>query len=391
MHLRIILFCLFVATSINFTTLFAQTTVNPDISFIGTFSASVHDQKGEADTKKVEFDLEEIEIYGSGALNPYARADVTLAVHQEGIHVEEGYVTLTRGLPLQMQLKAGKYLVDVGKLNTQHPHQWLWMERPAIHHHLFGEEGFRDIGFQLNTLHAIGKGSLHWSLNLLKNGGLFLEEDWDKPYAPSRTELATSSRFSLFYPTGEDANMDVGVSFLRGQFYPQRIEYQTVTTPRTPDEPLLRDYHPKNRYATVGALDFKWKYTPDQYNGFQIIAEYFTQSRTYQDLLFTEHSGGDTTFTSSDKKVTTGGWFATAQLRWARRFDFGVFYDYAQDIADRDHNHTSYGVFGAFSIAEESTRFGVQWRRNQITGSDPFNKIQLQVLWMLGPHRPHAF
>jgi hypothetical protein len=45
-----------------------------------------------------------------------------------------------------MQIKAGKYLVGFGKINTIHPHAWQFIERPLFHQVFFGEEGFNDIG-----------------------------------------------------------------------------------------------------------------------------------------------------------------------------------------------------------------------------------------------------
>ncbi|MCK7516793.1 MAG: hypothetical protein MZV64_03260 [Ignavibacteriales bacterium] len=57
-----------------------------------------------------------------------------------------------RGLPLDMQIKAGKYLVGFGKLNTIHPHAWHFIERPLFHQIFFGGEGFNDIGVNFSFI-----------------------------------------------------------------------------------------------------------------------------------------------------------------------------------------------------------------------------------------------
>ncbi len=60
---------------------FSQTTANPSLSFIGDMRLSgfrhVPASGGE---NKMIFDFHELEIVAGAALNPYARADVTLGI-----------------------------------------------------------------------------------------------------------------------------------------------------------------------------------------------------------------------------------------------------------------------------------------------------------------------
>jgi len=370
---------------------FAQATVNPDISFIGDFQTSLQDQKETVDKGKPVVDFKELEIGGAGPLNPYVRGDINLSVSQSGIDIEEAYMTVLRGLPLGLQLKAGKYLVDVGKLNTQHSHQWAWIERPLFHKELFGEEGLKDIGFNLNMLQPLGEGSIGISANWLKNGGLISDSEATSPYAPNRVNMAGSGRVSLFYPTSDYSNLETGVSVLHSQIQPTRIYFESSYIPSNPTDEAMANFVPDKRYATVGAIDLKWKYKPDNYNGFQIIGEYMTQSRTNQIVSAIVHPAGDTTFNSTNKSIKSYGLFGLAEIRWARRWDAGVLYDYAQGIENANTNMSGYGAYAAFSVAEETTRFGLLYRRNSATGIDSYNSVTLQILWMLGPHKPHTF
>jgi len=81
---------------------------NPDISVIGQPFMSWTDAAGDPTAKRPVFDVGETELVFDAALNPYARGffDVTLADGE--IDLEEGYFSLLRGLPGDIQLKDGK-------------------------------------------------------------------------------------------------------------------------------------------------------------------------------------------------------------------------------------------------------------------------------------------
>lgn len=100
--------------------------VNPDISVIGQPFVRWTDDAGDGARKRLVLDPGETEFLFDAALNPYARGTVVVAFGDEGAAVEEGYFTLTRGLPANLALKAGQYRVGFGKLNIQHP------ARPAV-------------------------------------------------------------------------------------------------------------------------------------------------------------------------------------------------------------------------------------------------------------------
>jgi hypothetical protein len=94
------------------------------------------------------FNLREIEIAASATIDPYFDGVVMLAIGDGELEVEEAFVT-TRALPAGLQLKAGKFLSDIGYLNKQHPHAWLFVDRPLMSELLFGDHGLQETGLQL--------------------------------------------------------------------------------------------------------------------------------------------------------------------------------------------------------------------------------------------------
>ena len=120
--------------------------VNPDISVIGQPFARWSDDAGPA-RKRVTLDVGETEFVFDAYLNPYARGTFTLALGGEGIELEEGYFSMTRGLPGNLALKGGKYRLGFGKLNPAHPHTYPFAERfRVLATYLPGEESLNETG-----------------------------------------------------------------------------------------------------------------------------------------------------------------------------------------------------------------------------------------------------
>ncbi len=95
--------------------------------------------------------LREVELTFTGTVDPYFDALTVLGFSDHDVEIEEAFIT-TRMLPWGLQVKAGKFFSDVGYINRQHPHDWLFVDAPWMREHLFGEEGLNEIGVQLSWL-----------------------------------------------------------------------------------------------------------------------------------------------------------------------------------------------------------------------------------------------
>jgi hypothetical protein len=301
---------------------FPQTTVNPDISLIGDLRLSgLRNAPSDLYENKFKLYFEELEIAANGYLNPYARADITMGISGTGgeIDIEEAYATLLRGLPLNLQIRAGQYLVDFGKLNTQHTHQWSWILRPLMFRQFFGEEGLKDIGINLMSMWPVGKSALTISGNLLQGDFLLGENANNVSY-----DMGSSSRISLFSPVGTYSSLEAGISGLLGEF-----------------DPIHKN-------------------------------------------------DGDTTIES--KNINSFGMFSAIDYQFKRRFNIGAFVDYSQTPEADSIYQMGYGVFAGFSLAEETYRINLLLRQDD--GKDwekPYQTVLVQLLWSLGPHKPHTY
>ncbi len=114
-------------------------------------------QGGHHDPNTRGFTLQQAEVQMTGAVDPFFQGQFVLVSAIEGatgetvVEVEEAWLT-TQNLPYNLQVRAGVYLTDFGRLNPVHPHAWDFQDQPVLWSRLFGEDGMRGPGARLSWL-----------------------------------------------------------------------------------------------------------------------------------------------------------------------------------------------------------------------------------------------
>ena len=113
-------------------------------------------QGGGHDPHKRGFTVQNVELSISGAVDPYLRGDFHLItfIDSEGetrVELEEAYLTST-SLPAGLQLRAGHFFTEFGRLNPTHPHSWDFVDQPVVSTRMFGADGMRAPGARLSWL-----------------------------------------------------------------------------------------------------------------------------------------------------------------------------------------------------------------------------------------------
>jgi hypothetical protein len=119
--------------------------LNPEISATGDIRL-IGSRRGDA----FQGEAHEFEVALQSALDPYSSAKVFLAVEDEEVGVEEGYVYWT-GLPGRLRVDAGLVRQQVGDLNRWHRHALPESEYPLVYRRFLGEEGLAGAGLFLYT------------------------------------------------------------------------------------------------------------------------------------------------------------------------------------------------------------------------------------------------
>ncbi len=136
-----------------------------DVSFDVLFAAGISSepddvletlQVGGHDPSKRGFSLTQAEISLAGAVDHYftAESHIVFFINNEGeteVELEEAFLKTTE-LPWGLQVKAGHFLNEFGRINPVHPHAWRWIDQPIINGRLFGGDGLRSPGVRVSWL-----------------------------------------------------------------------------------------------------------------------------------------------------------------------------------------------------------------------------------------------
>jgi hypothetical protein len=102
------------------------------------------------------FSLRNAEIALDGAVDPYFKgfANIVFKLDQNNsteVELEETYFQ-TAALPGNFQVKGGQFFAAFGRQNSQHPHQWAFVDEPIIINRTLGPDGLRNIGAQVSWI-----------------------------------------------------------------------------------------------------------------------------------------------------------------------------------------------------------------------------------------------
>jgi len=336
---------------------------NPDIAVIGDFLGAV----GKNDLHPDPFgpgpfpsalQMHESEASFQAVVDPYARGDFFMSFGQEGVELEEGYVTFT-SLPGGLLTKVGKIRGAFGKVNAMHNHVLPWTDRPLVTNNLVGgEDGISDAAISV--------------ARLIPNPWLFLEatgqvfrgdagpEDQPLFRAAKRSDLSYVGHLRGYHDITENSNLDFGFSYAHGHNTSGEadiVERGRFTTSLSGVDATFR-WRPLQRsiyHSFVGRTEWIWS-RRDQPNGLQ---------------------SGSGLYVSGDYQFARR-WFAGARLDRSNRADDALLVD------------TGGSVVLTFWPSEFSQVRG-QFRRTNYADAPSANEFLFQFQFSIGAHGAHPF
>jgi hypothetical protein len=320
---------------------------NPAISVIGWFQAAAGNDRS---TQEDAFSLRESELALQSAVDPYAKADFILSFSDEGVDVEEGYLTWL-SLPGGGQAKIGRFRTDLGKFNRTHLAETPFADRPLAPLAFTGEEGLSTEGLALSAILPTG---FYWDATL--NVGTAPGPGESPVFgADEGRDLLWLGRTSAFVDLSESSNLNLGVSYANARA-----------------DSLLRS---EGAHAQLGVVDltFRWK-NPRRsiYRSLTVQSEY------------TAEQGSDPGAPGRD------GWFAYGVYQFARRWKVGGRYDSTDrpTVPGRER--------GALALLQyqpsEFSSVSLQARRthDELTDTDA-DSAYLKWTFNIGPHGAHPY
>ena len=369
----------------------AQTSLNPDISLIGDFRTFSHnDPIRDAEMETFNIADPELELYISGYLNPYVHADATFAWHTgTNAEVEEIYATVLRGLPLNLNLRAGKYRLEFGRLNPVHPHAYSFIHQPLPHASFFGDEGLNDVAIRGSIYLPTGNAFTELKAGVLKGDALFghhheeeegeSEEEHGHDSEPERNDLGVFGRLTTSFAVSESGELALGGSIVNSPYALEENEDTTVTIDPA-DLTQLR--------ATVVGGDFKYKWKPSRYTSLLIDSELL--------MRIDQQPPGEESLTSYGaygyldyrfrQRYNVGG-----IVEWLRRKELHESEDPMVEHEVHQSDLTRFGLFVGFAPVEETSLLRLAGHWTEPDDGDGFWELTLQMVFSLGPHQPHNF
>jgi len=328
----------------------AAKVLNPDIGVIGNFiGATGRNQINPFPA----LSLQESEVSLQAIVDPYARADFFLAIGEEGIEVEEGYVTFT-GVPGGFVPRVGRMRATFGRVNTFHNHSLPWVDRPMVTFNLMGgslheaDIGIKDAGISVSRILPSPKG-----LFLEAAGEVYRGDSGSLFQASRRSDVSVVGHLRAYSDLTENTNLELGGSYGRGH---NDLGSSFITQ--------------------LYGLDATLRWKPLRRAIYRSFA-----ART--ELVWSRR----------DELTTTQrafGFFGSLEYRLGRRWFVGGRYDWSQR-ARNAAQHDSGGSFVLTYWPSEFNQIRGQLRRTRYAEGHTANELLLQVLFTIGSHGAHPF
>src|SRR5213593_3673827 len=233
---------------------------NPDIAVIGDFLGAAGSNKVNPEPALT---MHESEAAFQAIVDPYARADFFFSFGEQGVNLEEGYLTFP-AIPGGLLVRAGKMRAAFGKVNTLHNHVLPWTDRPLVTTDLVGgEDGIDDAGFSVARLIPNP-----WFF-LEATGQVFRGDSNDLFKSSKRGDLSYVAHLRGYQDITESTNVDLGR--FRTTLYGADATFRW--------RPLQRSIY----HSFVGRSEFVWSRS-GQPNGLQRATGYYV-SCDYQFAL----------------------------------------------------------------------------------------------------------
>jgi hypothetical protein len=359
------------------------TSTTPDVASIET---------GGHDPSQRGFTVQNVEMVLEGAVDPYFRGQGNLVFQIDAggetvVELEEAYLTTT-SLPNNLQVKAGQFFSEFGRLNPQHPHTWDFADQPLVNGRFLGGDGLRGPGargawlvptpFYSELLFSAQNSQGETAFSFRNAPG---ETQFGRPVVErdvrSLDDMVYVPRYTASFDLSETQTLLLGVS---GALGPNGSGRSTSTQ--------------------IWGTDFFWKWkSPRAEAGFPFVK---WQTEVMQRRFAAGPAALDT---DDDGLVDTNlpseklrDWGAYSQIVWgfARGWTAGLRGDYVRGNRSRLDPDPTRGTHWRVSpnltwFPTEFSKFRIQLNHDDVEGMGSDESLWVQMEFILGAHAAHKF
>lgn len=346
----------------------------PDISAIGDFVADLS-PKGSTQEELNRFGVRELEIAIGANVDPYFRADFILGVSDhEGVAIEEAYATAL-ALPGGLQARLGRFHMPFGKQNTTHRAELHTVEYPWVIQRLLGEHALKGTGAWVSRIFSPFGFFQELQVTAVELVAGHDEEELvtEEPITKDLGDLAFSARLRNYWDLSESSNLELSASALRAM-RPQPYDFGAAA-PELNAIPVRQSMY---------GVDLTYRWRPLQqglYRSFIAQAEVMVRDNAHSATLDPNYLG---------PADSHSGGYAFARWQLSRRWHIGARFD------SLDDPELLSGTLRAASgylqwFPSEFSKVNFAFERLMPGDFERTNRILVQAVFAVGPHRPHPF
>jgi hypothetical protein len=364
---------------------------NPAIGFVGETIFSYRSKGSEAtgSDRPGGFDVfqRSMELNVAASVDPFAKgylvanASADSGTGEATFGVEEAALQTT-SLPWNLELKAGRFFGEFGKLSYTHDHELPFVNRPLVLDEYIGGESRTDgaqVSWLLPTRHYVnltaGFGNGFGGDSPLNNPGTF------RPLSG----LNYFGRLSTYFDLTPSIQLETGIS---GLINPETEDRGGVLVQA--DGSTLTE-----KERRVAGFDLKLSYVPLQNNQFRRLdwgtEVLYSDSRYLVDpdgsldpSLPSPGRSGD----ESNGYIGSVGMYTYVTYKWHRQWSGGFLFDYVQNPQNHHDETFAYSPYITWALSHWN-QIRLQYTHtdhNAVSGLKSDDAIYLQWAWIIGSH-----
>jgi uncharacterized coiled-coil protein SlyX len=358
---------------------------NPSIGLVGEtlFSYRTKSSVETGSDRPGGFDVfqRSVELNLAASADPFAKgyavinATADSATGVANAVVEEAAIQTT-SLPWNLELKAGRFFGEFGRLADIHDHELPFVNRPLALDRYIGGESMTD-GLQFNWLLPVP----HY-VSLTFGLGDQFGEDSPNPNDPGATRHFSAvnyfGRLSTYFDLTPDWQLETGVS---GLINPSTQDRGGVITNSVTNMALTE------KERRLAGLDVKLSYVPLRNNQFRSFT--WGTEVLYSDNRYLFNPGGipdnDEAFYGN---VGSLGLYSYVTYKWHRQWSAGFLFDWVQNAQNRSDETFAYSPYLTWALSHWN-QLRLQYTHTDpsaVSGLRPDDAIYLQWAWIIGSH-----
>ena len=364
---------------------------NPSIGLVGetvfSYRTKGSDQTGSDRAGGFDVFQRSIELDVAASVDPFAKgyavinATADSASGEATVGVEEAALQTT-SLPWNLELKAGRFFGEFGRLGYIHDHELPFVNRPLALDQYMGGETKTD-GLQLNWLLP----TPHY-VSLTVGLGDQFGDDPNNPGAFRHfNEVNYWGRLSTYFDLTPNWQLEGGVS---GLWNPKAEDRGGVDVLVGPGGLPMTE-----RERRVAGLDLKLSYIPLQNNQFRSFTWgtelLYSDNRYLFDPDGSLDPGLPAPGSSGDEfngSIGSLGLYSYATYKWHRQWSAGFLFDWVQNAQNHSDQTYAYSPYITWALSHWN-QLRLQYTHtdhNAVSGLRSDDAVYLQWAWIIGSH-----